>query len=161
MVYFGGFLLLLIIGIFINKNNDLIFLIWSAVLLILIMSLRSSTVGTDSENYAYLYSIIANGGTTILSEKAPLFTFVIKVASVILGDSPQAYFFLTSIMVVVPMWIAISISGVPTRTAVILYYLLFSAELKWDKNICIGIVNCTGFFSSKKEDKGFFNFVFS
>lgn len=125
MVYFGGLLLLLLMGIGIKKNNDKMFLIWSAVLLILIMSLRSSSVGTDSQNYTFLYRIIANGGTTILSEKAPLFTFILKGGSFIFGDSPQAYFFLTSLMVIAPMWIAIYISGVPSRTAVILYYLLF------------------------------------
>lgn len=125
MVYLGGLLLLLLMSIGIKKNNDKMFLIWSAVLLILIMSLRASFVGTDSQNYTYLYRIIANGGNTILSEKAPLFTLILRGASYIFGDSPQAYFFLTSLMVVVPLWIAVYISGVPSRTAIILYYLLF------------------------------------
>lgn len=124
MVYIIGLLFLSIICRII-KNNDVLFLIISGVFLILLMGLRSDSVGTDSKSYYHLFSITASGENTVLLEKAPMFHYFMKGVSSLFGTSTIVYFTLTAILIIVPLWIAIYFSKVPCRIAVIIYYLLF------------------------------------
>ena len=124
MLYILGLLIIFLLG-YCKRLNDKAFLFCSAVMILLIMSLRGSTVGTDSASYLSLFRSIAAGEITSLHAKAPLFVFIMKVVSKAFGTSNQVYFGTTALLVVIPLWIAISLSGVSVRNAVITYYLLF------------------------------------
>lgn len=124
MIYLFGLLILLLLNLVI-KNNRKVFLFLSAFLIILIMSLRGSNVGTDSETYLHLFDLASNGYKTLLDSKAPLFVAVLKVHSWLFGTGESSYFFITSLLIIVPLWWAIYLSGVPEKKAILVYYLLF------------------------------------
>lgn len=125
MIYVIGLCILLLASILINDNHRRAFLIVSGVTLVLIMSLRSDAVGTDSRTYYKLFLIAINGGPTALDDKAPLFRYLLKSVAIIFGSSKFTYFATTALLAVVPMWIAIFLSQVNCKYAVLLYYLLF------------------------------------
>lgn len=108
-----------------TQKGNRFFLFASWLQLILIMGLRKSTVGTDSQSYIFLFKTIVNGGTTILSEKAPLFTFLLRLTGKIFGDTDQVYFFLTGSLIVTFVLIAIKKSGIDLQKGVLLYYVMF------------------------------------
>lgn len=124
MIYISGLFTLLLLGKCAKKNN-IVFLALSGFLLILLMSLHSVSVGSDSENYYNLFSITANGGTTVLYSKSPLFHWIMKYTSLLFGTSTVAYFGTTAILIIIPIWVGIYILEIPCRKAVLLYYLLF------------------------------------
>lgn len=126
MVYICGLIVILIMGHSKrgNKSNN-IFMAVSSVICFLIMGLRSSSVGTDSAMYLRLYNLEMAGYSTALTDKAPLFVIVLKIVSGIFPPSDQLYFLITAVVIIGFTWLAIRISRVPCRWAVLLYYLLF------------------------------------
>lgn len=157
MIYIVGLFFLLFISIIIKKKNDGLFLLISGIFLILLMSLRSYNVGSDSFNYYNLFCVTAQGGVTVLIQKAPLFYMIMKVFGTLFGGFPQIYFIITALLVIIPLWLGIYISKVPCRKAVLLYYLLFfQTSLNGTRTyISVAFVFLAYTLARKKETKDY------
>lgn len=126
MIYILGLCFILFLSLIKhNKRNDKIFMIVTALVCLLIMGLRSSSVGTDSTMYFELYNLEISGSTTALTEKAPLYIFILKNVTAFFPNWNQIYFFFTALIVITFVWCAIALVNIPCREAIIMYYLLF------------------------------------
>lgn len=126
MVYILGLCVILFLNLLKhNKKNDKIFMLSTAIICFIIMGLRSSSVGSDSAMYLKLYNLEISGVPTALTEKGPLFVFILKKVSAVFTGWDQLYFIFTALFIITFVWGAIRLSGVPCREAIVLYYLLF------------------------------------
>ena len=118
------------------RIKDRHYLIITGIHLSLIMGLRSQFVGSDTLNYYNIYSIITNSDNTFsglkdllgshsVFTKAPVWTIMLKMVSIVSGEWKQTYVLFTGIFIITILCICIYLSKVPCRRATILYYLLF------------------------------------